>query len=79
MLIQGQAPKGKWDYSLKEVYFIGLMDFALDDSDLKEYLHRVHLAYEKSGKEFYHKLKFIFIEISKFSKDEEELETGVDK
>ena len=79
-LIHEQAPKGgKWDYSLKEVYFIGLMDCVLEDSDPSEYLHRVKFAYEKSGREFYKKLQFIFIEIPKFTKSEKELKTGVDK
>ena len=79
-LIHDQAPQGgKWDYSLKEVYFIGVMDSVLEDSDEKEYLHKVRLAYEKSGKEFYKKLGYIFIEIPKFTKSEKELTTGVDK
>ncbi|MEO6814988.1 MAG: PD-(D/E)XK nuclease family transposase, partial [Ginsengibacter sp.] len=79
-LIHDQEPKGgNWDYSLREVYFIGLMDSILEDSDDAEYLHRVRLAYEKSGKEFYKKLGFIFIEIPKFTKTEKELKTGVDK
>jgi predicted transposase/invertase (TIGR01784 family) len=79
-LIHDQAPKGRnWDYSLKEVYFIGLMDSVFDDSDKTEYLHRVRLAYERSGKEFYKKLGFIFIEIPKFTKTEKELKTGEDK
>ena len=79
-LIHDQAPKGRaWDYSLKEVYFIGVMDSFLEDSDPAEYIHYVHLGYEKSGREFYKKLGFIFIEIPKFTKVEKELETGVDK
>ncbi len=79
-LIHDQAPQGShWDYSLKEVYFIGLMDFALDDSPTKKYLHRVHLGYEDSGRVFYKKLGFTFIEIPKFTKTEKELKTGMDK
>lgn len=79
-LIHDQVPQGKlWDYSLKEVYFIGLMDFFLEDSIPGEYLQRVHLAYENSGKVFYKKLEWIFIEIPKFVKSEQELRTGIDK
>jgi len=79
-LIHDQAPKGdKWDYSLKEVYFIGLMDFALEDSDPADCIHHVHLSYAQSGKKFYKKLGLIFIEIPKFTKTEKELKTGVDK
>ncbi len=79
-LIHDQAPQGgHWDYSLKEVYFIGLMDFALEDSAPEEYLHRVHLTYENSGEPFYKKLGFTFIEIPKFTKTEQQLSTGMDK
>ncbi len=79
-LIHDQTPQGgSWDYSLKEVYFIGLMDFALDDSGKDEFLHWVHLANERTGKDFYSKLACIFIEVPKFTKTENELKTGVDK
>jgi predicted transposase/invertase (TIGR01784 family) len=79
-LIHDQAPKGKdWDYSLKEIYFIGIMDSVFEDADPAECLHYVHLAYEKTGREFYKKLGLIFIEIPKFTKTEKELKTGVDK
>lgn len=79
-LIHDQAPQGgNWDYSLKEVYFIGILDFSLDDSDEHSYLHYVRLAYERTGLEFYRKLGFIFIEIPKFVKTERELETDIDK
>jgi predicted transposase/invertase (TIGR01784 family) len=68
-LIHDQAPGGEnWDYSLKEVYFIGIMDSVLEDSDNRECVHHIHLTYQKSGKEFYKKLRFIFIEIPKFTK-----------
>jgi predicted transposase/invertase (TIGR01784 family) len=79
-LIHDQAPQGgNWDYSLKEVYFIGIMDFIFEETDRKEYLHWTRLAYEKSGKEFYKKLGYIFIEIPKFTKEEKQLKTGIDK
>lgn len=79
-LIHDQAPKGKdWDYSLKEVYFIGIMDSVLEDSSPAECLHYVRLAYEKTGRDFYKKLGLIFIEIPKFTKTDKELKTGVDK
>jgi predicted transposase/invertase (TIGR01784 family) len=80
-LIHDQEPKGKkeWNYLLKEVYFIGLMDSVLDDSDKNEYVHPVSLIYEKTGNQFYNKLGFIFIEVPKFKKSENELKTGIDK
>lgn len=79
-LINNQAPQdSSWNYSLKEVYFIGIMDFALEDSEVDKCLHWVSLAYENSNKTFYNKLSFVFIEIPKFVKTDEELTTGVDK
>ena len=79
-LIHDQAPQGdNWDYSLKEVYFIGIMDFIFEESDKNNYLHWVRLSYEKSGEEFYNKLRYIFIEIPKFTKEETQLKTGIDK
>ena len=55
------------------------MDFILDDSDPGDYIHVVRLAYEKSGKEFYDKLRHIYIQIPKITKTEKELKTGIDK
>ena len=49
-----QGPKGKkdWDYELKEVYFIALMDFNFDNTPHEKYLHRVRLAEEETGQTF---------------------------
>jgi predicted transposase/invertase (TIGR01784 family) len=80
-LIHDQGPKGqkKWDYKLKEIYLIGLMDFSFNDSQPLAYLHRIHLADEVTGEKFYEKLGYIFIEIPKFNKQENELETELDR
>lgn len=55
------------------------MDSILEDSDSKDYIHFVRLAYEKSNQEFYKKLGFMFIEIPKFTKKESELKSGIDR
>ncbi len=31
--IQEQSKKGSWDYYLKRVYFIGILEFKMDDSE----------------------------------------------
>ncbi|MGH2642461.1 MAG: Rpn family recombination-promoting nuclease/putative transposase [Chitinophagaceae bacterium] len=78
-LLHDQGLNGEtWDYSLKEVFFIGLMDFMFSDSDRDHYLHYRRLAYE-DGRFFYKKLEFIFLEIPKFVKTLQELETNMDK
>ncbi|MCF0058151.1 Rpn family recombination-promoting nuclease/putative transposase [Dyadobacter sp. CY356] len=79
-LITQQAPKGgpKWDYHLKPVYLIGLMDFSFDESHNEQYLHRVQLINSETFKTFYDKLCFVFIEIPKFIKAENELDSELD-
>lgn len=76
---QGPKSKTKWDFKLKEVYLIALMDFAFNDSPSEAYLHRICLADEATGKVFYDKLGYIFIEIPKFNKGVKELGTGLDR
>ncbi|WP_242457713.1 Rpn family recombination-promoting nuclease/putative transposase [Pedobacter sp. BS3] len=76
-----QGPKGRkdWDYALKEVYFIGLMDFNFDNTAPDKYLHRVRLAEEETGETFYHKLGFIFLELPNFNLEEKEIQTDLDR
>ena len=79
-LITQQAPKGgpKWNYQLKPVYLIGLMDFSFDESRNEQYLHRVQLMNSETLEGFYDKLGFVFIEIPKFLKSENELTSELD-
>jgi predicted transposase/invertase (TIGR01784 family) len=77
--IQEQAQKGDWDYRLEPVYTVGILDFIFDDhKSEKELLHVIELKNQKC-EVFYDKLKFIYIELPKFKKKEEELETQFDK
>ena len=43
--IIGQAPKGEWDYGLKGVYFLGILNFTLPESVGRGggYVHRYKL------------------------------------
>jgi predicted transposase/invertase (TIGR01784 family) len=74
------GPKGetKWNYSLKDVYLIGIMDFCFDDSEPQSCLHHVQLTYQSTQEVFYNKLEYIFVEIPKFNKTEIELQTELD-
>jgi len=80
-LINEQWLKGKshWNIDLKEVYFIGILDFCLEDSDSDNYLHNVSLSYKGTGNIFYNKLFYKFIELPGFDKTEAELETDLDR
>lgn len=77
--IQEQAQKGDWDYRLEPVYTVGILDFIFDDhKSEEELLHVVELKNQRC-EVFYDKLKFIYIELPKFKKQEAELETQFDK
>ncbi len=81
-LISDQALKGHkdWKYNLNEVYSISLLeDFCLPDTNSNKYIHEVSLCNIETGVVFYDKLKFIYIEVIKFDKKENELETELEK
>lgn len=81
-LISDQAPKGdiNWKYNLKEIYSISLLEeFCLPDTEAGIYLHNVSLCHTKTGKLFYEKLHFIYIEVMKFAKKETELKSALDQ
>ena len=69
--------KKEWDYKLNGVYFLGVLNFRYEDDDLIE--HRYMLREATTGKTMTDKLKFVFIEVEKFSKGVDELTTDFDK
>ena len=79
--IRSQGEKGKWLFGLKSVYTIGILNFVFDDDkDDKEYYHHVVQLMDVEKKTvFYDKLTYIYLEMPKFQKKEEELETMADK
>ena len=80
--IREQAKKGSdWDFNLTNIYTVALLNFDLKDEafDADKICHTVKLCDIETNKVFYHKLDFIYVEISKFNKTEDELETLYDK
>ena len=80
--IREQAEKGEWNYNLKAVYCIGILDFTFDDYETdpekNEVVHTIKLKNQK-GKTFYDKLTFIYLEMPNFKLTENQLETRLDK
>ncbi len=77
--IQEQGKRNQWDYKLDPVYSVGILDFVFDDHKKEEeLLHIVELKNQRC-EVFYDKLKFVYLELPKFKKKEEELETHFDK
>lgn len=79
--IREQAKRGDWDYRLESVYTVGILNFVFDeDKNSKEYFHHeVKLMDVNTKKVFYDKLTFIYLELPKFTKTENELETLFEK
>ena len=82
--IQEQSKKGTWDYELKKVYFIGILEFDMhkDEKDTKsddtKYLTKVQLCDVETKDTFYDKLTYYYLEMPKFKKTEEELSNHLD-
>lgn len=84
--IQEQAVKGRdtdgnlWNYQLKAVYTIGILNFSFPDQpDQDRYVREVQLMDTVTHEIFYDKLSFIYLEMSRFNKTEDELVTHFDK
>ena len=79
--IREQALRGEWDYKLKAVYTIGILNFVFDENreDENYYHHEIKLMDINKKEVFYDKLTFIYLEMPKFTKTETELETLFDK
>lgn len=80
--IQEQAEKGEWNYQLKAVYCIGILDFTFDDyenePEKSEVIHTVQLK-DQHNKPFFEKLKYVYLEMPNFKKTEQELQTRLDE
>ena len=80
--IREQAPKGnEWDFKLNHIYTIALLNFNMNEEafNKEEIRHHVQLCDTATHKIFYDKLEFIYVEIAKFNKSLDELETLYDK
>ena len=79
--IQNQGKKGIWDFKLKGVYTIGILDFVFPNHEYPQdsLRHEVKLVDVDDKHVFYDKLTFLYLEMPKFTKGEEELKTLYDK
>lgn len=79
--IREQAKRHDWDYELKAVYTIAILDFVFesDKAEPNKFRYDVKLQDIDTNKVFYDKLTFIYLEMPKFNKNIDELETRFDK
>jgi predicted transposase/invertase (TIGR01784 family) len=77
--IQEQAKKGIWDYNWQGVYTIAIMDFSFTNT-LHASVKTEVVLYDLENKSiFSDKLRFIYLEMNKFDKTIDELESYQDK
>lgn len=79
--IQQQAERNAWNFELKAVYLVAILDFVFDEDKNQpdKYRYDVKLTDQETNKVFYDKLTFIYLEMPKFRKTVDELETRFDK
>ena len=80
--VHRQAPRGLWNFRLKAVYLVAVLDFVLFyevEGDENQAIEYVHLVRERTQTIYSRKLNFVFVELPKFRKTAEELETNTDK
>ncbi|MCI5207602.1 MAG: Rpn family recombination-promoting nuclease/putative transposase [Candidatus Electrothrix sp. ATG2] len=79
--IREQAERGDWNFKLKAVYTVAILDFVFDEdkNQLDKYRYDVKLSDIDTNRVFYDKLTFIYLEMPKFTKSLEELTTRFDK
>jgi predicted transposase/invertase (TIGR01784 family) len=80
--IREQAMVGsEWDFELKKVFMIAILDFIFEDdtAEPEKFRYNVKLTDIDTKHIFYDKLTFIYLEMPKFTKTIEQLETKFDK
>ena len=68
--IREQAKRAEWNFELKAVYTIAILDFVFDEDKKEKHKFRydVKLSDIETKKVFYDKLTFIYLERPKFNK-----------
>lgn len=79
--IREQAKRADWNYELKAVYTIAILDFVFDEdkNEPNKFRYDIKLTDTETKKVFYDKLTFIYLEMPKFNKTVDELESRFDK
>jgi len=76
-----QAISGDWNYELKAVYTVAILDFVFDEdkNDPDKYRYDVLLTDIVTHRIFYNKLMFIYLSMPKFHKKVEDLDNRFEK
>jgi len=77
-LVRKQAPKGAWDFNLKAVHVLAILDFELREGS-EEIIERVALMNRRTFELFSDKLTFTYIQLQHFTKTLEQLDNDFDR
>ena len=75
--VSRQGKKGEWDYNFDSVYLVAFMNFKL--VCLKEFRTDASLKNDKTNEVISDKIKFIYLQLPYFTKEEDECKTYFDK
>jgi predicted transposase/invertase (TIGR01784 family) len=78
--ITEQAELGDWNFELKAVYTVAILDFIFDDEDReKTVVSNVQLMDTQKKEVFFNKLTFIYLQMPNFNKTEDQIKDHFDK
>ena len=75
--ISRQGKRGEWNYNFDSVYFVAFMNFKLDG--MTEFRTDVQLYNCATGKPFTDKMKYIYLQLPYFTKEEGNCNTDFDR
>ncbi len=77
--IRTQAQKGTWNFELKPIYYLAILDFEYDENEERRKFERYVNLKDQDGDIFFDKLNFKFLQMPLFTKKQDELKTQYDK
>lgn len=77
--VEEQSEQGTWNYDWKAVYVISIMDFEFSEMGHNNVKSDVMLYDFENNVKFSEKLRFIYLEMPKFKKTENQLQSNYDK
>jgi len=77
--VQEQAQRGRWDFKLSKIFFIGILDFSIPYFDDERYIRHGQIVDIESNKVMSETLNFIYIELTKFKKNNSEIANNLEK
>ena len=78
--ISHKAQSGEWNYDLKPIFFLGLLNFDIrhlepEKADPLRFIHKFSLREDETHEQMSQALRFAFMEVARFNKTKDECET----